>query len=184
MGGNVGRDGAVVKGLTKALLGALAVGAVVGVALVFPTAGLLYKEFKKEEWEKARRRGALRSTIKRLEKQEIVSWQEIDGETRLVLTEDGKKKTVKFAMDTLQIKKSDTWDGLWRLVIFDVPEDKRLARGIFRKKLRELEFTQLQRSVFVSRYECKDEIDFLRHILEISPFVHYVVAKDISGVVK
>lgn len=174
----------VAKGLTKALLAGLAAGAVVGVALAFPGVGVLYREFKKEQWEKARRRGTLRSTIKRLEKQSIVSWKEINGETQLVLTEDGKKKTLQFQVDNLQIKKPEKWDGLWRLVIFDIPEDKRLARGIFRKKLKELEFTQLQRSVFASRYECKDEIDFLRHVLEISPFVHYVLAKEISGVEK
>ena len=174
----------VAKGVTKALLGVLAVGGVVGVALVFPAAGYLYREFQKEQWEKARKRGTLRSTIKRLEKQSIVSWKEVDGVAQLVLTEDGQKKMLQSRFDNLQIKKDEKWDGLWRMVIFDVPEDKRRSRGIFRKKLKELEFTQLQKSVFVTRHECKDEIDFLRHVLEISPFVHYVLAKEIHGVEK
>ncbi len=174
----------ITKGITKALLIALYGGAVISVALTFPNIGVLYREFKKKQWEDARRRGIFGTTIKRLEKQSLVSWGEVDGQTRLLLTESGKKKVLQFAIDDLQIKKPNKWDGLWRLIIFDIPEDKRLAREIFRRKLRDLEFTLLQKSVFVSRYPCKDEIDFLRHILEIAPFVHYVVAKEISGVEK
>ncbi len=170
------------RGITKALLTALSGGAVIGVALIFPAAGLLYKDFKKEQWEKARKRGTLRSTIKRLEKQSLISWKEVNGETLLILTENGKKKMLQFAIDNLHVKKPDKWDGWWRLIIFDIPENKKLNREIFRRKLKDLEFITLQKSVFVSRYECKDEIDFLRHTLEIAPFVHYILAKEISGV--
>ncbi len=172
------------KGLTKAVLSVLSAGAVIGTALVFPASGILYKEFKKEKWEEARRRGVLGSTIKRLEKQSIISWKEVNGETQLMLTENGKKKILQFSIENLQVKKVKTWDKLWRIIIFDIPESKRLNRSIFRRKLKDLEFKQLQKSVFVSRHECKDEIDFLRHALEIAPFVSYIVAKEISGIEK
>ncbi len=178
------RSKVVAKGVTKVILTALAAGGVIGIACTFPAIGIIYKEFKKAQWEDLRRRGVLGSTIKRLEKQSLVSWREIDGERQLVLTENGKKKTLRFAIERLAIKKPKQWDGLWRVIIFDVPEKKRLARGIFRRTLKKLEFTQLQKSAFVSRYECKDEVDFLRHELEIAPFVHYIIAKDISGIEK
>lgn len=171
------------KGLTKAILTLLAGGAVIGAALVFPGAGYIYKEYKKEQWNKARKRGSLSATIKRLEKQRVISWRELEGELRLTLTEDGKKKILQFAIDNLKIKKPSKWDKYWRLIIFDIPEEKKVAREIFRKKLKDLELKQLQKSVFVSRFECKDEIDFLRHTLEIGPFVHYVLAKEISGII-
>ena len=171
-------------GLTEKLLAALYGGAAIGLALIFPHIGIVYREFKKEQWEEARRRGILQSTIKRLEKQSLISWGEIDGETRLTLTDGGKKKVLQFKMDNIQILKPKKWDGLWRVVVFDIPEAKSKARRIFRKKLKELEFKQLQKSVFVSRYHCKDEVDFLRHILEISRYVHYIVATEIYGVEK
>ena len=179
-----GRKNISTTGLTEKLLAALYGGAAIGLALVFPHIGVVYREFKKEQWEEARRRGILRATIKRLERQSLISWGEVDGETRLTLTDGGKKKVLQFKMDNLQINKPKKWDGVWRVVVFDIPETKRLARIIFRKKLRELEFTQLQKSVFVSRYQCKDEIDFLRHVLEISRYVHYIVATEIYGVEK
>lgn len=178
------REGAVIRGLTKALLLTLGTGVVIGTALVFPGAGFLYREFKKQQWEDAKKRGVLRSTIRRLEKQKLISWREQDGELQLTLKEKGRKRILQYKMDTLSLKNTGKWDGLWRVVIFDIPEDNRNAREFFREKLRDLGFQQLQKSVFITRLECKDEIDFLRHSLEISPYVSYILAKDVSSIEK
>ena len=172
----------VIEGLTKALLITLGTGVVIGGALIFPAAGLLYREFKKKQWEDAKRRGLLKSTIKRLEKQKLVSWKEKDGELQLTLEEKGNKRILMYKIDQLRIKETNRWDGFFRIVTFDIPEDKRVARELFRKKLKELGFQKLQKSVFVIRLACKDEIDFLRHSLEIAPHVLYIVAKDISSI--
>lgn len=175
--------GVVAQGITKALLVALAAGAVITLALMFPGIGWVYKAFKKEQWEKAKKRGSLRSTIKRLEKQKLVSWHEKpNGEVRLTLTEKGKKRVLQYKIDEMEIKKPNKWDGLWRIIIFDVPEDMRKARDIFRNKLKDLDFYMLQESVFIFPYECKDEIDFLKHNLEISPYVTYITANKIEGI--
>jgi len=171
----------VVKGLTKALLMGVGAGAVIGVGLAFPGIGLLYKEFKKGQWEAAKRRGLLRSTIRRLEKQKLISWQERNNELILNLTENGKKKVLSYQIDNLQLKTPDRWDGFFRVIVFDIPEDKKMAREIFRNKLKYMGFTKLQKSVFLTRLECKDEIDFLRHALEIASYVVYIRAKEISG---
>ena len=178
------RERAVIGGLTKALLLTLGTGVVIGTALVFPGVGLLYKEFKKQQWEDAKSRGVLRSTIKRLERQKLISWGEKNGELQLMLEEKGRKRILQYKMDTLALKNTGRWDGFWRVVIFDIPEDNRKAREFFREKLKDLSFQKLQKSVFITRLECKDEIDFLRHSLEISPYVSYILAKDISSIEK
>lgn len=178
------REKAVIKGLTKAVILTLGAGVVIGGALLFPGMGWVYREFKRKQWEDAKKRGVLRATIRRLEKQELVSWNETSGKVRLTLTEKGRKRVLQYNIDRLEIKDRGSWDGLWRVVVFDVPESKRDARDLFRKKLKDLGFYQLQKSVFLTRYECKDEIDFLRHSLEIAPHVLYIKAKDISGIEK
>ncbi len=178
------REGAVITGLTKALLLTLGTGAIIGTALIFPGAGLLYKEFKKQQWEDAKKRGVLRSTIKRLEKQKLISWKEEDGELQLTLEEKGKKRVLSYRIDGLTLKNNGKWDGFWRVVIFDIPEENRNAREFFREKLKDLGFQQLQKSVFVTRLECKDEVDFLRHSMEVAPYVSYILAKDISSLEK
>jgi CRISPR-associated endonuclease Cas2 len=50
-------------------------------------------------------------------------------------------------------KISDSWDGKWRIVIFDIPENKRKLRNYFRKILDDLNFIKLQNSVWVSPYD-------------------------------
>src|SRR3990167_2211250 len=65
----------------------------------------------------------------------------------------------------------EKWDKKWRVVIFDIPEKSRMARDALRRKLKELEFRELQKSVFVHPYECKKEIDF---IIEFFNLRHYV----------
>lgn len=180
----MGKDGdlGLAKGLTKALLVGLGIGAVIGTALLFPGIGVLYKEFKKEQWERARRRGRLNYTIKRLEKQKLVSWKEKDGELILTLTERGKKKVLSYKLEEMKIEKPKKWDKHFRVIVFDIPENRREARNIFRKKLKDLGFHQLQKSVFVCPYECMNEIDFLRHELDIAKFVNYILAKEIQGI--
>lgn len=176
------REKVPVEGLTKALLGALTVGAIITTALIFPGVGFLIREFKRERWEKAKKRGVLMATIRRLERQKLVSWQEKDGKTILTITDRGKEKLLQYDIDNMKLKKSKKWDGLFRIVIFDIPNKKRKAREMLRKKLKELEFYPLQESVFVTPFECRDEIDFLRHYFEIVPFVKYIVAKEISDI--
>jgi CRISPR-associated endonuclease Cas2 len=172
----------VVKGLTKAILIGIGAGAIIGAACTFPAAGFLYNEFKKKQWEDIKKRGSLKATIKRLEKQQLLSWREVDGQVILTLTENGKKKVLRYQLESMKLPKLKKWDNLWRVIIFDIPEEKKTARELFRKKLKDLGFYQLQKSVFISRIECKNEIDFLRHTFEISQYVTYILAKEISSI--
>ncbi len=170
-----------IKGLTKAILVGVGAGVLIGTALIFPGVGFLYKELGKKKWEEANKRGILRSTIRRLEKQRLVSWTEKEGELVLCITESGKQKILHYVIDDLSIKKPKKWDGWWRMIIFDIPEHEKEAREFFRDKLKAMKFYRFQDSVFVHPYECKDEIDFLRHELGIERYVSYVLAKDIPN---
>lgn len=169
----VGRD---TYQLTRAIISIIEAGVAIGAELLFPGVG------DQAKWEKARKRGTLRSAIKRLERQKLVSWSEIDGKLKLVLTEDGKKRVLQYRLDDLTIGKPKKWDGLFRVIIFDIPENKKGVREMFRKKLKDLEFYQLQKSVFVSQYECRDEIEFLKNFYEIPSYVSYILAKEIPDI--
>ncbi len=166
--------------LTRALVSIIEAGVEIGAELLFPTKG--NKELDKEKWDSAKRKGRLSATIKRLERQKLISWSETDGKLKLILTEDGKRKVLKYRLEELKIKKPKKWDGLFRVIIFDIPETKKVAREMLRKKLKELEFQHLQKSVFVSPYECRNEIDFLKNAYEVAPYVSYILATDIPDI--
>lgn len=121
----------------------------------------------------------LRRVIKRLEEQEMISIFEVDGKTKITITDNGRKRLLEYDYENLELKRKRR-DGKWRIVIFDIPEYQKRNRDAFRRKLLELGFIRIQDSVFGSPYTCKEEIDFLCHYLEISDYVTVIIADKIE----
>ncbi len=133
-----------------------------------------------KEWRKINER-SLREAIKNLYKSKMVDYKENnDGTINLILSEEGRNRILKYNLDKIEIKKPSQWDKLWRLVIFDIPEDKNLGRKALGAKLKELGFYPMQKSVFIHPYECKDEIDFITEIFELAPYVRFLRVKDVD----
>ena len=104
----------------------------------------------------------LRQSLRRLKRRRMVTTKEERGKIVIVLTNKGKKEILRYSLDKMQIKKPRRWDKKWRVVTFDIPEKTRQARGELRKRLKQLDFYPLQRSVYVHPYPCAKEIEFLR----------------------
>ncbi|MFH1990476.1 MAG: hypothetical protein ABIJ19_01310 [Patescibacteria group bacterium] len=133
-----------------------------------------------KEWRKIDERN-LRIAIKNLYKSKMIDYKEnSDGTVDLVLSEGGKSKILKYNLDKIEIKKPVQWDKLWRLVIFDIPEDKNKGRKALGAKLKELGFYPMQKSVFIHPHECKDEIDFITEMFELAPYVRFLRVKDVD----
>jgi len=111
----------------------------------------------------------------------LVSIAEKEGQQILTLSEDGKKRLLQFDLDNIIIKKPRKWDGYWRLILFDIPEKKKIAREALRGKLKQLGFYQLQKSCFIHPFDCKSEIDFISEIYEVSPYINFILVKEIEG---
>lgn len=128
------------------------------------------------EWKRINRR-ALQEAIKDFYINKLVEFKDKeDGTVQVVLTEEGKRKTIRFNIDEMKLEKPAQWDKKWRIVLFDVPEKKRRARDILRDKLRELDFYEWQKSVFISPYPCLDEVEFIAEYFDIRPYIRYAEA--------
>ena len=103
-----------------------------------------------------------------------------DGSCSIVLTEKGKIKTFKYKFSEMKIK-NDIWDGKWRMIIFDIPEKIRGGRNSLRWKIKELGFHELQKSVFIFPYECKDEIEFIIEYFGLRKYVRYCILNFIDN---
>ncbi len=133
-----------------------------------------------KEWKKINERN-LRDAIRRLYKSKLIDYKENKDKTiTIVLNEKGRKKILKYDLDNVQIKKPVQWDKLWRLIVFDIPEDKKSGRTALVSKLKELGFYPMQKSVFIHPYECKNEIDFITEIFELAPYVRFLRVKDVD----
>ena len=104
-----------------------------------------------------------------------------DGNFVVQLTEKGKEKVEEINFDNLTIKKPNKWDGRWRVVTFDIPENRKPARDALRSKMKELKFYQLQKSVFICPYPCEKEILFLCEFFDIFKFVDIIIAEKIHN---
>ena len=163
--------------LTKTVFATIAVGAIVGTMLIFPSFGYIVQFFTKDDNQKKVKR-----VFRNLEKQDLISIKENQkGEVTIVLTDTGKQKALTYQIEKMQLKKPKIWDGIWRVVIFDIPEGKKKARDIFRQKIKSMGFYSLQKSVLVSPYACKNEIDFLKHNFDIANHITYLESRFIDN---
>lgn len=101
-------------------------------------------------------------TFYRLRKEECITFVQQGAQLYISLTEKGRKRAGIYQINSLALHKPKRWDGLWRIVIFDIKEKQRIKREALRGLLKRLEFYPLQRSVWVSPYECRDEVQLLK----------------------
>lgn len=131
-----------------------------------------------KEWQKINER-SLRAAIQKLYQSKLIDFKEkSDGTVSMTLTNNGKKKVLQYNLDSIEIKKPKQWDRLWRLIIFDIPEEKRQGRRALAAKLKELGFYPLQKSVFIHPFECQNEIDFIVELFNLKPYVRLLTVKE------
>ncbi len=103
-----------------------------------------------------------------------------DGKVTVKITQKGRVKALSYQLDTMKIDKPDRWDNRWRIVIFDIPDKFKRVRDIFRTRLVQIGLYKLQESVYVSPYNCFDEVEFLRQLYGVAFTVRYLLAEKIE----
>lgn len=73
------------------------------------------------------------------------------------------------------------WDGKWRVVFFDIPEEMHRQRDIFRYRLKKLGFYQLQKSILAIPFKCENDIAEICSRLKINHYVDILVADSIGA---
>ena len=96
------------------------------------------------------------------------------------LTQKGEAKLRQIELRNYKIKKPTRWDGKWRLLIFDIKEERKNTRDKIRRTLIQIGFIRLQDSVWVYPYDCEDLINLLKTDFKIGKDVLYVIADKIE----
>jgi phenylacetic acid degradation operon negative regulatory protein len=100
----------------------------------------------------------LLKTINRLENQEFLEIQGKSLDRVICLTEKGRQLIV--GRRNPETEWARQWDGIWRMVLFDIPETDKAMRNKLRRILSASHFGCLQRSVWLSPHPM-DSIDQL-----------------------
>ena len=135
----------------------------------------------KKEWREIDSK-SLYLSVKNLYRSKLIFTKDKpDGTVEMVLSEQGKKRVLACNIETIKLPRQEKWDGLWRMVIFDIPEKNKKGRDAFAKTLKKLGFHQLQKSVFIYPHHCQDEIEFLIEFFNLRPFIRVLLAKSIDN---
>jgi len=81
---------------------------------------------------------------------------------RLHLTDKGHTHIEKILMREYRIPEPVRWDGKWRVLIFDIREQRRQVRERLRLLLQGAGFIRLQDSVWVHPYPCDEFVALVR----------------------
>lgn len=112
--------------------------------------------------------------IKRLREKGFVEYVDM-GKVVFKLTDLGTDQALRFKLQSVD---NEVWDGVWRLVIFDIPEDQRIARDLLRFKLKEWGFKMVQNSVWATKRNCTLVMRKFIEELGISKWVLVIESND------
>lgn len=114
------------------------------------------------------RESAIREAIKRLELSDyikITKDKQNKQNKKISLTKKGALEFIRYNINTQ--KEQAKWDSKWRMVIFDILENKRQIRDLLRNRLKWLGFKELQKSVWIFPYDVKKEIEQILEVCHI-----------------
>ncbi len=150
--------------ITKDLLLLLAVSGMIVVAATSPHLGTnlvrAYQRRKKYTPRRDEKRDCI-NAFYRLLRDGSITVERSTKQIYISLTERGRAKAGWLQINHLRIEKPKKWDGIWRIVIFDIAHQHRLKREALRGLLKRLDFYQLQKSVWIHPYNCKSEVELL-----------------------
>lgn len=149
----------------------LAVGFIT-VAVAMPNAVQIFKYFNPQG---ARDRARIKNSVTRLEQAGFIERKDGKGGV-FMLTENGREKAMRYAIAEMKILSQMTWDKKWRLIMLDIPEEKKQARRAINFALKKLGCVQYQKSVFVTPFPCEKEIDFVGECFGVRDHIRTIVA--------
>lgn len=165
--------------IEKIILGTILTVGVMGVALMAPNALQMFKMFgiDKKKYPK----DYINRAIGRLKNKGYIKFEKTPKGTFVRLTKKGKEKLKEYQDKKIALKKPRRWDKKWRVVIFDIRENKRNLRDKIRRELVSIGFVRLQNSVWVFPYECEELLIMLKSNFKLEKEVLYLRVDSIEN---
>jgi len=100
--------------------------------------------------------------------------QGYDGSIIISLSDKGKLRVLNTRFRGLH-KKQEKWDGKWRMVAFDIPEERRKGRSALRYRLKHAGLYEFQESLFVYPYDCEKEVKDFVGLFKLEKYVRFAL---------
>lgn len=110
----------------------------------------------------------IHDTFSSFKKKGFIEVHHSNNQIYISLTKEGRRKAGLFQIDSLKVQRPPKWDGKWRVLIFDISQEKKFYREALRGKLKELGFAPYQKSVWIHAFDCRTEMELLRDFFGLS----------------
>ncbi len=125
-----------------------------------------------------RQRGVINTSRDRLIKSGFLNR---DAKGFLRLTEKGEERLRKYRISDYELIVPKIWDKKWRVLIFDIPEERKGLRAKIRRTLFLVGFIRLQDSVWVFPYDCAELVSLLKAQFKVGKDLLYMVVNEIEN---
>ncbi len=98
----------------------------------------------------------------------------------LELTQKGRVRFARYGL-ARKFLRPKRWDGKWRVLIYDVPEERRKDRDRLKDHLRAIGFIPLQESVYIFPYDCASEVRDALEYLKLRDRAVLLLAATLEG---
>ncbi len=149
---------------------------------IFGALGKLSKNLRRQRKSLSKKEELkIRKTIYNLQNRKLIEWNQSGEKIMLKITPKGRSVFLKGYIYELKIKKPNKWDKIWRVVIFDIPNNLGKRRDIFRDRLKKMGFFQFQKSAFINPFPCRAELEAILDYYRLFDYVTYLEATKVSG---
>ncbi|MCI5051122.1 MAG: hypothetical protein MRY57_02345 [Candidatus Pacebacteria bacterium] len=105
-----------------------------------------------EKERKTKPKYLINRALKKMIDEDVISEHETEHSSFLSLTKSGRQKLRNIKLNSENHLVSTTWDGYWRMIIVDIPEDRKKDQDAIRYFLKKAQFVQIKNSVWISPY--------------------------------
>ena len=155
---------------------------IISTALIAPNAVRLFAYADRPKAHRKKFYDRVAQAVWRLERRGLIVVEEKNGKRVTRITEKGKIEIQRILLWDYKIPEPALWDGKWRILIFDIREDRRRAREMLRTFLTRAGFLHLQDSVWIYPYPCDEFVTLVRaHLKSGVGEVRVIIAETIEA---
>jgi len=123
---------------------------------------------------------AITRSIKNLASDGLIECFNSEHKQYFRLTGNGKQKLNQISLEAESSLVSTKWDGYWRLIILDLPEERKSEREALRYLLKKAGFICLKNSVWISMYPYENLFINIKKDLNLTTEMMIIVTSNID----
>jgi CRISPR/Cas system-associated endoribonuclease Cas2 len=163
------------------LLHTIAGAGILSVALLAPNALQVLRMFDSAKARRMDPKYLFGSAFEKLLIKDMVRIEMTETGKRVRLTEKGAHELARMVARNPDTRVHRRWDKRWRMVIYDIKEERKVVRKRLQGLLHGFGFYKLQNSVWVYPYDCEALLILLKADFKIGSEVLYIVVEQIEN---